>query len=98
MPLVVCQDCRQQVSDRAEACPSCGRPMRGRASEGGWALEMAAVVGVFGVLSMAYAFFFPEDELVVSEMRLKFWFGFQLVTMAFALLALRWWKQARPLR
>ena len=28
MPLVTCPDCKNEVSDAAEACPKCGRPMR----------------------------------------------------------------------
>jgi predicted amidophosphoribosyltransferase len=28
MPLIVCPDCQQQISDVAAACVKCGRPMK----------------------------------------------------------------------
>lgn len=94
MALLVCQDCLQDVSDHADACPQCGRPMRSRASSRAWAFELAAIVGLFGAASMVYSLVFPED-MVVSEARVKFWFGFQLVAMAFAFAALGWWRRSR---
>lgn len=27
MPLLTCPDCQHRVSDKAHACPNCGRPM-----------------------------------------------------------------------
>lgn len=30
MALLTCEDCQHEVSDRAEACPSCGRPIAGK--------------------------------------------------------------------
>ena len=27
MPLVTCPDCQKEISDAAENCPGCGRPM-----------------------------------------------------------------------
>jgi hypothetical protein len=30
MPLIVCPDCQQQISDAASACVNCGRPMKKR--------------------------------------------------------------------
>jgi hypothetical protein len=97
MALVVCEDCRHDVSDRACACPHCGRPAV--APEGGraWTFDLAAVVGIFGLASIAYSFVFPE-EMAVSETRVKFWFGFQLLAMAFAFLAVGRWKQTRAPR
>lgn len=97
MPLVVCEDCRHDVSDHARACPRCGRPMGGRGPGRPFAFDLAAIVGLFGLASIAYSYAFPED-LVVSEARVKFWFGFQLVTMALAFLALGRWRQARAAR
>ena len=93
MGLVVCQDCRHEVSDLAEACPQCGRPMGIHAPQRSWAFELAAVLGVFGIASIAYSLIFRED-LVVNEARVKFWFGYQLVAIAVAFIALGWWKRA----
>ena len=28
MPLITCPDCEKQISDSAESCPHCGRPMQ----------------------------------------------------------------------
>ena len=94
MALLVCQDCRHDVSDRADACPQCGRPMRARRSTRGGAFELAAIVGLFGAGSIVYSLVFAED-LVVNEARVKFWFGFQLVAMALAFAALGWWRRSR---
>ncbi len=95
MPLVVCEDCRHDISDRADACPHCGRPAELAPPDRTWAFELAAVMGVFGAGSIGYSLLFPED-LGVSEARVKFWFGFQLVAMALAFVALGWWKRIRP--
>ncbi len=27
MPLILCPDCKKQISDKADACPKCGRPV-----------------------------------------------------------------------
>jgi primosomal protein N' len=27
MPLIICPDCSKEISDSAENCPNCGRPM-----------------------------------------------------------------------
>src|SRR5436309_9156240 len=92
MPLIVCTVCGQDASDRAEACPQCGRPIAVRGPGLAWTFELAAVIGLFGMGSLGYSLLFPED-LVVNEARVKFWFGFQLLAMAFAFLALGWWKR-----
>ena len=34
MALVTCEDCRREVSDKADACPNCGRPMKARLPRG----------------------------------------------------------------
>jgi transposase-like protein len=28
MPLITCPDCQKEISDSAENCPNCGRPMQ----------------------------------------------------------------------
>lgn len=28
MPLITCPDCHHQISDSAESCPHCGKPMQ----------------------------------------------------------------------
>jgi len=28
MPLITCPDCQKEISDSAENCPGCGRPMK----------------------------------------------------------------------
>ena len=97
MGLIVCDDCRHEVSDVAESCPQCGRPMGGRGADRFWPFELAGVLSVFGIGSMAYAIIFAE-HLVVDEARVKFWFGFQLVGIACAFVALGWWRYARAAR
>ena len=97
MGLLVCEDCRHEVSDAAESCPECGRPMSGRGADRFWTFELAGVLSLFGVGSMAYSLIFAEP-MVVDEARVKFWFGFQLIGLAFALVALGWWRHARGTR
>jgi len=33
MPLIICEDCGKEISDRAPACPHCGAPKTARTSE-----------------------------------------------------------------
>ena len=94
MALISCPDCRHECSDRADACPVCGRPIAGPAAESRWALELAAIFGLFGAGSIAYALGFHET-LLLTEERVKSWFGFQLVAIAVACAAVGYWKRVR---
>jgi hypothetical protein len=94
MALVPCTDCSHECSPEALACPSCGRPLAARRGDGGWALDLAAILGLFGVASIAYAVGFHET-MIVTEERAKFWFGFQLLTLAIACGAVGWWRRSR---
>jgi hypothetical protein len=97
MALVPCPDCAHHCSPQAHACPGCGRPLAGAPADGGWALELAGVLALFGVASIAYALNFHET-MIVTEERVKFWFGFQLVTLALACAAVGLWRRARARR
>src|SRR5262245_42460278 len=97
MALGVCEDCRHDVSDQAEMCLQCGRPMAGGGADRSWAFQLAGVMGLFGVMSIAYSLVLPET-MAVDESRVKFWFGFELVAIACAFVALGWWKRTRAER
>ena len=36
MPLVICKDCSEQISDKALSCPKCGRPMIDKHLNNNW--------------------------------------------------------------
>jgi TM2 domain-containing membrane protein YozV len=65
MALIVCKDCKREVSDRAAACPHCGRPISPRTGPltlpAGMPLPTPAIVfpqknpGVGAVLSFFWA-------------------------------------------
>jgi hydrogenase/urease accessory protein HupE len=97
MALVPCPDCTCECSPQAHTCPACGRPLSGRTANGGWALELAGILALFGGASIAYALRFHET-IIVTEERVKFWFGFQLVTLALACAAVGFWQRARAKR
>ena len=94
MALVPCPDCDNECSPQAQACPSCGRPMAPAPADGGWALELAAVLAVFGAASIGYALRFHET-FIVTEERIKFWFGFQMITLALACALVGLWRRTR---
>ena len=65
MALLDCTDCGRKVSDQAEACPGCARPVAGW-KEGGEAKSIAVGGGV-AVSSRASARERPAARLVVLE-------------------------------
>lgn len=55
MALITCDDCKTEISDAAEACPKCGRPVATKTPQGGAATRGSNTV-FYAVIGFAVGF------------------------------------------
>lgn len=94
MPLVECADCGSQISDSAEACPHCGRPVAGRTDK---ALKLRSRPIQLTALALTAAILaFGAPEFYPLHMKLGHGLGATLIPLGLAALLLVWRRKTRP--
>lgn len=97
MPLIKCPDCAETVSDRAEVCLKCGRPI---AERGGVQTIQKTSKKLKACVLVSYVVFFASIFLMIlggardsNEMMIPGFLGFVVGGLGMGVLKLRiWWE------